>query len=203
LPQVEHLVLSVDANTLTVATAIDLPVLSRVTLLSLRKYGEVALRCFLCVHGSNITYLDLSETGTDGSLYMNTHDISTFLKPDGCPNLLDLVYHMQYPPMEPLSHPHKSLRRIGLCGVDKALLRGAVKRHFQTFHRGTFPVLEVVRTVGFLVVHADRADYPDGTKDTFIGWVEEFEEDGVDLQDGEGVVWIRCEDDPSSPASSF
>jgi hypothetical protein len=32
-------------------------------------------------------------------------------------------------------------------------------------------------------------------QDTFIGWVEEFDEDGVDLRDGEGVVWIVSEGD--------
>jgi len=141
------------------------------------------------VHSSSITYLDLGETDQN----VNVHDISTFLKPDDC--LLDLVYHMQYPPIEPLGHPHKFLRRIGLRGVDNLYQGVGSKKHFQTF---IFPALEVVRIVGLFVVHADRADYPDGTKDTFIGWVEEFDEDGVDLRDGEGVVWIVSEGDPVS-----
>jgi hypothetical protein len=189
LPRVEHLVLSTNLHTFTVAAALDLPTLCRVTL-DLQYRGERqagGLHNFLRVHGSNIKYLDVGE----GCYAL---DISIFLKPNGCPNLRDFVYHIQTGPMSPPSQPHKSLRRIGLRGVVQSMIRDSVKRHFRSFNCDVFPALEVVRTIGFLVAQIHNYDYSYDPQQEFIRWVEEFEQDGIDLQDGEGVVWLRSED---------
>jgi hypothetical protein len=189
LPQVEHLVLSANNPTLLVAATLHLPMLSRVTL----AFGDAepaTAQKFLRVHGPHITYLDLSE-----SIHAYMHGISQFLKPDGCPNLLDFVYNVQALPMGPLSQPHTSLRRIGLRGIDYRMIRGSVKSHFRSFNRDVFPALEVVRTVGFLLSQTLRAYSSYDAQDEFIRWVEQFERDGIDLQDGEGVIWLRSEDD--------
>jgi len=153
---------------------------------------------FLRVHGPQITYLDLSE-----SIY--THNgISQFLKPDGCPNLLDFVYHVQALPTGPLSQPHTSLRRIGLRGIDYRMIRDSVRSHFQSFNHDAFPALEVVRTIGFLLSQTLRAYSSYDAQNEFIGWVEQFERDGIDLQDGEGVIWLRSEDeDETSEPTRF
>ena len=51
---------------------------------------------------------------------------------------------------------------------------------------GHLPALETVRTAGFLV---DTST--DGlARDIFIWWTERFEYMGVDLVDGEGVIWM-------------
>jgi hypothetical protein len=105
--------------------------------------------------------------------------------------------------MNRLGQPHESLRRVGLRGVDYRMIPYVVKGHFRTFNRDVFPALEVVRTVGFLVAKALPAYSRCDTLNEFIRWVEEFEQDGVDLQDGEGVVWLRSEDDHTSESTRF
>jgi hypothetical protein len=189
LPHVEHIILSANNPTLLVAAALHLPMLSRATL----AYGDAdpaTAQNFLRVHGPRITYLDLSE-----SIHAYLYGISQFLKPDGCPNLLDFVYNVQALPMGPLDQPHTSLRRIGLRGIDYRMIRGSVRSHFRSFNRVVFPALEVVRTVGFLLSQTLRAYSSYDAQDEFIRWVEQFERDGIDLQDGEGVIWLRSEDD--------
>jgi hypothetical protein len=106
--------------------------------------------------------------------------------------------------MGPLNQPHTSLRRIGLRGIEYRMMRGSVKSHFRSFNRDVFPALEVVRTVGFLLSQTHRAYISYDTQNEFIHWVEEFERDGIDLQDGEGVVWLRSEeDDETSEPTRF
>ncbi|KAH9841855.1 uncharacterized protein C8Q71DRAFT_720928 [Rhodofomes roseus] len=56
-------------------------------------------------------------------------------------------------------------------------------------HCTLFPVLETVHTVGFLVdTCTDQL-----TRDVFIWWMEKFKEQGLDMQDGEGIVWLHTD----------
>ena len=52
----------------------------------------------------------------------------------------------------------------------------------------------VVRTLGFLVGTSTDPFAPD----VFIWWTEKFERVGVDLQDGEGVVWMLDDEEMGS-----
>ena len=64
---------------------------------------------------------------------------------------------------------------------------------------GFLPALETVRSAGFLVdTSTDNL-----ARDIFIWWTEKFEEAGIDLQDGEGVVWMYTDpvDAASDPAT--
>jgi hypothetical protein len=100
---------------------------------------------------------------------------SQFLKPDECPNLLDIVYHVCALPMGPLSPPHTSLRRIGLCGIDYRIIRDFVQTHFWSFNRDAFPTLGVVRTAGgFLLSQTLRAYSLFDTQGKFIRWMEKI-----------------------------
>ncbi|KAH9920171.1 uncharacterized protein B0H18DRAFT_1122131 [Fomitopsis serialis] len=95
-------------------------------------------------------------------------------------------------PEPELRSPHRNLRRIGIRGMGISRLYpnrpSHAQAHLQSFlkHRALFPVLETVRTLGFLV---DACTDP-FARDIFIWWTEKFEEHGLDLQDGEGVVWL-------------
>ncbi|EED79918.1 predicted protein [Postia placenta Mad-698-R] len=91
-----------------------------------------------------------------------------------------------------LSEPHRTLRRIGIRGMGISRLYPSRPTHAQLHlhaflaHRALFPALETVRTVG-LLVDASTDPY---ARDIFIWWTEKYEERGLDLQDGEGVVWV-------------
>ena len=195
LSQVEHLVLAPNNHTFSIVAALQLPMLSRVTVVPHHRDEKYTFTpvYFLHVHGSNITYLDLGDCS-----YM--HNISLFL--NGCPNLQDFVYSIQAGPMNSLGQPHGSLRRIGLRGVGTSWApHFLMKQHFRTYSIDVFPALEVVRTVGFLVAKSLPNHGKQDVLSEFIRWVEAFEQDGVDLQDGEGVVWLRSEDDRASEST--
>ncbi|KZT10892.1 uncharacterized protein LAESUDRAFT_747489 [Laetiporus sulphureus 93-53] len=91
-----------------------------------------------------------------------------------------------------LSHPHPTLRRIGIREMVMRHLYpnrpNHAQQHLHAFltHRALFPALETVRTLGFLV---DASTDP-FARDIFIWWTEKYEEQGIDFQDGEGVVWL-------------
>ena len=106
------------------------------------------------------------------------------------------------PASEPeMRAPHPSLRRVGIRGMGISRLYPnrptLTQEHLQQFltHRALFPALETVRTIGFLV----DACTDDLARDIFIWWTEKFEEAGVDLQDGEGVVWMYTDPVDASP----
>jgi len=96
------------------------------------------------------------------------------------------------PPVPVLSEPHRSLRRVGIRGMGISRLYPnrptQAQTHLRAFlaHRSLFPALETVRTLGLLV----DASTDQFARDIFIWWTEKFEEEGLDLQDGEGVVWL-------------
>jgi hypothetical protein len=121
-----------------------------------------------------------------------------FLRPGVCPDLRDLVVHETHPILTTqLSDPHPSLRRIGLRGVVTDKLypdkTSTVTQHLRSFITGMFPSLEVVRTVGYLVDSAVDSL----ARDIFIWWAERFERYGIDFQDGEGVLWMYTDAEPS------
>ncbi|KZT71703.1 hypothetical protein DAEQUDRAFT_723782 [Daedalea quercina L-15889] len=95
-------------------------------------------------------------------------------------------------PNSELHQPHRTLRRVGIRGMGISRLYpnrpSHTQAHLRSFltHRALFPALETVRTVGFLV----DACTDEFARDIFIWWTEKFEEHGLDLQDGEGVVWL-------------
>ena len=112
---------------------------------------------------------------------------------DPAPAVVNLAYfHAGSPSLPLLDAPHTSLRRVGLRGVSISKLYpnrpAQAQAHLEAFamYRVLFPALEVVRTLGFLVGTSTDPFAPD----VFIWWTEKFERVGVDLQDGEGVVWM-------------
>lgn len=124
-----------------------------------------------------------------GSSLQNNVKPEAFLLPDACPNLHTLTFTIQSPVIA-IDTPHQALRRIGLCEVasnglypDKA---SPTRSHLMSVRREMFPNLETVRTVGFMV----DADSDMLAEDVFIWWTEYFELEGIDFQDGAGVVWV-------------
>ena len=112
---------------------------------------------------------------------------------DPAPAVVNLAYfHAGSPSLPLLDTPHPTLRRVGLCGVGISKLYpnrpAQAQAHLEALvaYRVLFPALEVVRTLGFLVGTSTDPFAPD----VFIWWTEKFERVGVDLQDGEGVVWM-------------
>ncbi|PCH36018.1 hypothetical protein WOLCODRAFT_140177 [Wolfiporia cocos MD-104 SS10] len=104
-----------------------------------------------------------------------------------------------------LSEPHPSLRRVGIRGMGISRLYPNRPTHAQAHlhafltHRTLFPALETVRTLGLLV----DASTDLLARDIFIWWTEKFEEQGLDLQDGEGVVWLYTDSmDGQEPAAA-
>ena len=106
-----------------------------------------------------------------------------------CPNLHTLTFATNAPIIR-LSTPHQSLRRIGLRDIHVNALypdkTNSTKAHLMSFTRNNFPGLETVRTIGFLV----DADTDILVEEVFIWWTEKFKRDGIDFQDGAGMVWI-------------
>lgn len=114
------------------------------------------------------------------------------------PPILNLEYYSAGSPSLPvLEEPHPTLRRIGIRGMSISKLYPnkptQAQAHLEALmaYRAFFPALEVVRTLGFLVATSSDQYAPD----VFVWWTERFESVGVDLQDGEGVVWL-LEDEP-------
>ncbi|KAI0823430.1 hypothetical protein BC628DRAFT_1384820 [Trametes gibbosa] len=95
-----------------------------------------------------------------------------------------------------LEEAHPRLRRVGIRGTGVSRLYpnkpSQAQAHLSVLVgcRALFPALEVVRTLGFLVSTSTDPFAPD----VFIWWTERFERVGVDLQDGEGVVWLLEEE---------
>ena len=119
-------------------------------------------------------------------------------------------YNASASPGPPLEAPHLALRRVGIRGLGVGQLYPNKPTHAQAHlaalaaYRAFFPALELVRTLGFLVGTSTDPFAPD----VFIWWTERFERVGVDLQDGEGVVWMleepqqQQQQQPSAGAST-
>ncbi|OSD07027.1 hypothetical protein PYCCODRAFT_1403917 [Trametes coccinea BRFM310] len=103
----------------------------------------------------------------------------------------------------PLEEPHPRLRRVGIRGMGMSRLcpnkPTQAQAHLRAFAgcHAFFPALEVVRTLGFMVASLTDPCAPD----VFIWWTERFEKVGVDLQDGEGVVWMLEEEEKKAQGS--
>lgn len=201
LPLVEHLILSTTNANLVAATALSLPSLQTLTLKA-AEWATMALEDvlvdFLKLHGSTLASVHLpgSHIDTDCDPFSRpVFPISSrtkpeiFLRPGMCPNLHTLTFATNAPIIR-LSTPHQSLRRIGLRDIHVNALypdkTNSTKAHLMSFTRNNFPGLETVRTIGFLV----DADTDILVEEVFIWWTEKFERDGIDFQDGAGMVWI-------------
>ncbi|KAK0462624.1 uncharacterized protein EV420DRAFT_1525958 [Desarmillaria tabescens] len=183
LPLVDHLILSTRATCLTVATELQFP---RLTKLTLRTPATEPVDSDLAITTSSI---QVART-------LAHVKPALFLKSGVCPNLDTLTFAVTAPIIT-LADPHPTLRRIGLRDVrvdglypDKNC---NTKSHLTSFNRNMFPNLETVRTVGFLV----EAETDAMVEDVFIWWSERFESDGIDFQDGQGVVWAYEEESDS------
>ncbi|KAI0745268.1 hypothetical protein C8Q76DRAFT_605379 [Earliella scabrosa] len=166
---------------------------------------------FLNKHGPQLKTVELLPSNTQ-SRRPGPICISVFLSPTACPNLETL------PPAAPtilnlerygagvaslplLDEPHPTLRRIGIRGGDVGKLYPNRPTHAQAHlealvaYRAFLPALEVVRTLGCLVGASSDSLAPD----VFVWWTERFERLGVDLQDGEGVVWLL--EEPGVPTA--
>ncbi|KAH9946945.1 hypothetical protein B0H21DRAFT_372702 [Amylocystis lapponica] len=184
-----------------------------------------ALNKLLAAHGPTLTTVELQPI-TSNSFKPSPIHIATFLQPGVCPALHTLVFDCcerlldapfaaspdpsPIPPPDPkarrgsasapcLDAPHGALRRVGVRGMGISRLYPNRPSHAQAHLRAllgaldVLPGLEVVRTLGCMVEASTDALAPD----IFIWWTEKFEAVGVDLQDGEGVVWLYTDPDPS------
>lgn len=206
LPFVTDLILSTRQESLQVASFLSLPRLRNLTL-SITLYDCQAfkprvpyheLRKFIEKHGNRLTSVDLQtpapylepEPDSSSSRHRVEHvRPDVFLEPGACPNLVSLVFPVTSEPLTP--QVHLNLRRIGLRGVLKAETlypnkSSNVKTHLEAITPKLYPRLQEIRTVGYLV----DADTDKLIKDIFIWWVEKFEDHGIDLLDGEGVLWL-------------
>lgn len=199
LPCVQDLVLSTQPRCLLAAVGVSLPALRNLTLKTpdaTSSMPERLMTAFLHMHGENLISIDLKSPSSESEFeppraaYHPDQTIGPeiFLQPGKCPHLHTLTFPSSSPELE--VQVHASLSRIGIRGVrsdrlypDKA---STVQAHLKSFTRSTYPNLEIVRTVGFLV----DAEGDALIKDIFIWWAERFENDGIDFQDGEGVLWV-------------
>jgi hypothetical protein len=209
LPCLNHIILSNHGSNISVATALELPALHTLTLQSLLGHPTRIdlITKLLAVHGTSLitVHLPTPSSGSDNEpaqprLPAQHIPPSLFLCSGTCPNLETISFGANSPPIvcetsatEP--HMHLALRRIALHAVRADALYPSkgpneTQTHLRSFTRAAYPCLETVRTAGFLV----DADADSLVKDVFIWWSERFERDGVDFQDGEGVVWIYGDD---------
>ncbi|KAF8200004.1 hypothetical protein K438DRAFT_1717454 [Mycena galopus ATCC 62051] len=216
LPSLNHIILSNQGCNIAAATALELPALHTLTLQSLvgRPTRIDLFTKLLARHGASLTtvHLPSPSSGSDNEPSQprsSSHHIppSLFLSSGVCPNLDTISFGANSPPFtyeltatEP--HAHPSLRRIALLSVRADALYPSkgpneTQTHLRSFTRAAYPQLEMVRTAGFLV----DADADSLVKDVFIWWSERFERDGVDFQDGEGVVWMYGDDGEENPVS--
>ncbi|KAJ7782403.1 hypothetical protein DFH07DRAFT_909237 [Mycena maculata] len=216
LPCLNHIILSNHGSNISVAAALKLPALHTLTLQSLVGHPvqvDLVTR-LLAAHGSSLTTIHLPSPSSGShadstQIRTPTQHIppSLFLRAGVCPNLETLTFGANSPAIafepsvsEPYAHP--TLRRIGLYSVRADVLYPSkgpneTQTHLRSFTRAAYPALEMVRLVSFLV----DADTDSLVKDVFIWWGERFERDGIDFQDGEGVVWIyEEEEDPGDNA---
>ncbi|KAJ6538874.1 hypothetical protein DFH09DRAFT_1176490 [Mycena vulgaris] len=207
LPCLNHIILSNHGSNISVATALVLPSLHTLTLQSFVGHPPPIepITKLLAVHGASLTTVHLpspssgSDTETTQPRPPAQHiPPSLFLRAGACPNLETLTFGANSPcepaGAEPQTHP--TLRRIALHTVRAEALYPSkgpneTQTHLRSFTRAAYPCLETVRTAGFLV----DADADALIKDVFIWWGERFERDGVDFQDGEGIVWLYSDDD--------
>lgn len=206
LPCLSHLILANYGPSILIATTFHLPALTTLTLTSQIGHANPIdlISKFLAIHGPSLKVVHLPTpcSGAEveypqpraASLHIPP---SLFLLSDICPNLDTITFGANSPAVvidaittqQPVIHP--TVRRIALQSVRADALYpnkgpNETQTHLRSFTRAAYPSLEMVRTEGFLV----DADTDSLIKDVFIWWGERFERDGVDFQDGEGVVWI-------------
>ena len=206
LPNVTDLLLSTRSESLQMASFLELPQLRNLTLCVTLPgchffnprvpYNHI--RLFIEKHGYSLISVDLQtpapylepEPDSSDSRYIIEHvKPDVFLEPNACPNLISLVYPVTSKPLSP--HIHPNLKRIGLRGIRRAehlypRRLSIVKTHLEGITAKLYPRLQEVRTIGYLVdAEMDRL-----IKDVFIWWVEKFEDEGINLLDGEGVLWM-------------
>jgi hypothetical protein len=206
LPYVTDLLLSTRQESLKMASCLALPRLRNLTLCitlhhchsSKPRVPYSDIRHFIEKHGHSLTSIDLPtpapylepEPDSSGSRHTIEHvKPDVFLEPNVCPNLVSLAFPVTSEPLSPQVHPN--LRRIGLRGILKAETLypdkpSNVKTHLEGFTPKLYPRLQEIRTIGYLV----DAETDQLIKDIFIWWVEKFEGHGINLLDGEGVLWM-------------
>ena len=203
LPCVQDIILSTHPQSLRIATFLTLPALRHLTLKTpiTAPILDDLITAFLKAHGLSLTSVDLPtpspgyepepDTVPQQSRRSAQHvNPSAFLEPHTCPNLVSITFPCASPLLAP--HIHTSLRRIGLRDVKSEALYPDkpthTRAHLMSFTRNVYPNLEVIRTIGFLVGAKTE-------KDSFIWWTERFDKQGVDFQDGEGVLWFYLDPD--------
>ncbi|EPQ57072.1 hypothetical protein GLOTRDRAFT_26784, partial [Gloeophyllum trabeum ATCC 11539] len=215
LPRLSHLLLTTNESSLRTATSLVLPSLTHVVV-EVPYFYPVPLHlehldAFLEAHGPKITYLEVvsspmyisaDDANPDAphTVVLPSHrlNIACFLMPGVCTHLQDLVFdvHEHVIDFKGIPTPHQSLRRVGLRGLSGEAISperphpSQAIYHLKSFRRKYLPSLEIVRTLGF---YGDAMEKP--TLGIFIQWTEFFEKRGIDLQDGEGVVWLWADDE--------
>jgi len=199
LPLVQDLIVSNSKHSLKLATSLKLPSLHNLIFKSEGDVSQDALEAFLDVHGPSLLSVDILpryseiDRSSTGSTLLTNH-AALFLNHHYCPNLQTIIFDARTLPFDiPLDCP---VRSIGLRGIKASELYpnsgkpSNVRAHLKSLIEETYPYLETVRAVEFLV----ESDSDSLIKDIFIWWTEKFERRGVDLQDAEGVVWAYMDD---------
>ncbi|KIY67235.1 hypothetical protein CYLTODRAFT_397489 [Cylindrobasidium torrendii FP15055 ss-10] len=208
IPLVDHLILSTTNASFVAATAFTLPKLHTLTLKSSELAStavelEEVLVDFLKLHGPHLRFVHLPGAHIDTDCdplapSLPSHACrprpEVFLRKGLCPQLHTMTFSTSAPVIQ-TDEPHPTLRRIGLRDATSMSLYpnkgSSAKLHLNAFTRARFPALELVRTIGYLV----DADTDILVEEVFIWWTEKFEKEGIDFQDGAGVVWVYDEEE--------
>ncbi|THU86552.1 hypothetical protein K435DRAFT_782816 [Dendrothele bispora CBS 962.96] len=198
LPLVQDLKVSNLDNSLQLAASLKLPALRNLLFKSGRSVSQDALKTFLEIHGPFLLSVDVliryPDTEHLHSTPQHTNPAALFLDHRHCPNLQTFTFDGRTSPFDhPVDCP---VRTIGLRGIRASDLypnnekNSNVRYHLESLIGDSYPFLETVRAVEFLV----ESDSDDLAKDVFIWWTERFERRGVDFQDAGGVVWAYADD---------
>ncbi|KAL0956891.1 hypothetical protein HGRIS_002997 [Hohenbuehelia grisea] len=205
MPELRSLVLSTYPSSLEAANSLILPSLRNLTIDVTVDPAivEESLSTFLKLHGMTLESVEITSSassnadrdGEDVLLPSPSRHLcpGRFLNPDTCQNLRSLIFSAKTPQFTPPSHPN--LRRVGLRGIKPDSLYPnkacSTRSHLKALTRERFPKLEVVRTIDFLVDAAADFMIPD----IFLWWSEKFDKQGIDFQDGAGVLWLYSDAD--------
>ncbi|TFK70624.1 hypothetical protein BDN72DRAFT_887899 [Pluteus cervinus] len=205
LPYVRDLIISTTPSSIIAATCLHLPALRHLSLRAGPAPGvaDAVIVEFLNKHGPSLQEVDLTSPALDSEPDPDSSDVRRtaphiqphlFLESNRCPNLTTFIYPITSPRLTEFIHPN--MRRIGLRGIhglfpDKS---PQTRDQLTDINLDRFPNLEVVKTIGFLV---DSNSDP-LNREVFIWWTERFEKQGIDLLDGEGVLWAY-DDEPPPP----
>ncbi|KAJ3713153.1 hypothetical protein F5878DRAFT_633198 [Lentinula raphanica] len=188
LPSVQDLIMSIHAESVSLATSMSVPKLHTlvIRLDNQKLYPEYSkhMKSFLQTHATAIRTLHLlPPPGPNDQTPLQ--DFHTLFEDCAC--LETVTFHVNSTP----DFHHPSVRRVGVRGLSSEAFDSKTNNGSTCLKtladRLCYPCLETVRTVEYLVENHITS------QDHYIWWCEQFERRGVDFQDGAGIVWLYSE----------